>query len=95
MDTPLIILSLVSVGLVVIAMYLALKNRMTRIEQKLSLLIRHHGLDEAAGSGLSERVKQLARDPLRKLDAVRVYREETGSSLAEAKQAVETYINSL
>jgi ribosomal protein L7/L12 len=43
---------------------------------------------------LSARVQQLADDPAGKIQAIKVYREETGASLAEAKKAVEEYINS-
>jgi hypothetical protein len=42
----------------------------------------------------SERVMQLASDPARKIEAIKVYREETGAGLAEAKEAVEAFINS-
>jgi ribosomal protein L7/L12 len=42
---------------------------------------------------LSERVKQLAGDPARKIEAVKAYREETGAGLAEAKEAVESFLD--
>ena len=42
---------------------------------------------------LSDRVKLLASDPVRKIDAIKVYREETGAGLAEAKEAIEAHIN--
>jgi hypothetical protein len=44
---------------------------------------------------LSEKVKSLARDPNRKIEAIKVYREETGAGLAEAKEAVEDYVRQL
>ncbi|MBI1918362.1 MAG: ankyrin repeat domain-containing protein [Planctomycetes bacterium] len=47
------------------------------------------------GPPLSDRVKEIARDRYRKIEAIKVYREETGAGLAEAKEAVEAYINSL
>jgi hypothetical protein len=47
------------------------------------------------GAPLSERVKELARGPDHKLEAIRVYREETGAGLAEAKTAIEGYLDSL
>jgi hypothetical protein len=51
-----------------------------------------------SGSGrraaLSERVKEIASDPSRKLEAIQAYREETGASLADAKEAVEAFIDS-
>ena len=40
----------------------------------------------------SDRVKEIARDPARKIEAIKVYREETGASLADAKAAVEAFI---
>jgi ribosomal protein L7/L12 len=42
----------------------------------------------------SDRVKQLASDSSRKIEAIKVYREETGAGLAEAKEAVEAHIRS-
>jgi ribosomal protein L7/L12 len=44
---------------------------------------------------LSARVKQLAIDPNNKIEAIKVYREETGASLAEAKEVVEAFINNV
>jgi hypothetical protein len=44
---------------------------------------------------LSDRVKELARDPTRKIEAIALYREETGAGLAEAKESVEAYVRSL
>jgi len=45
-------------------------------------------------AALSDRVKELAGDPSRKIEAIQAYREETGASLADAKAAVETFISS-
>ena len=39
--------------------------------------------------------KELARDPSGKIEAIKVYREDTGVGLAEAKEAVERFIASL
>jgi hypothetical protein len=41
---------------------------------------------------LSARVKQLALDPSQYFEAVKAYREETGTDLARAKQAVDQYL---
>jgi hypothetical protein len=68
--------------------------RIGRIERKLNLLIRHSGIDPLQGLPVSERVKEIASDPARKIEAIKVYRQETGASLKEAKDAVEAYINS-
>jgi len=43
-------------------------------------------------SRLSERVKQMALDPDRKIEAIKLYREETNASLKEAKEAVEDFL---
>ena len=47
-----------------------------------------------AKATLSDCVKQLASDPSKKIEAIKTYREETGAGLAEAKEAVEAFINS-
>jgi hypothetical protein len=39
----------------------------------------------------SPELRQLARDPKRKIDAIKLYREKTGVGLAEAKRAVEAF----
>jgi hypothetical protein len=43
---------------------------------------------------LSDRVKELASDPTKKIEAIKVHREETGASLAQAKQAVDAFTTS-
>lgn len=67
---------------------------LARVDRKLNLLLKHLNItfDESA---LSDRVKELARDPARKIEAIKAYREETGAGLAEAKQAIEAFIDSL
>ena len=70
-----------------------MQSRLERSERKLNALLRHLNI-ESTGQPLSERVKELALDPSRKVQAIKVYREETGASLAEAKAAVEDFIHS-
>jgi ribosomal protein L7/L12 len=41
---------------------------------------------------LSQQVKDIARDPHRKIAAIKAYREETGLGLREAKDAVEAFL---
>jgi ribosomal protein L7/L12 len=53
------------------------------------------GRSGRAAAPLSDRVKDIARDPSRKIEAIQAHREETGAGLAEAKDAVESYINGL
>jgi hypothetical protein len=85
-----------SLGLLLVAFWMIAKTSasVARVERKLNALLRHHGVDPTQGLPLSERVKQLADDPSRKIEAIRVYREETGAGLAGAKEAVEAYIHS-
>ncbi len=80
--------------LLALASWLDTKARVSRIERNLNALLRHHGVDPTQGLPLSDRVKQLASDSARKIEAIKVYREETGAGLAEAKEAVEAYIHS-
>jgi hypothetical protein len=79
--------SLAAISLAVI-LYSNITQRMSRIEGKLNALLSHHGVDVTHGPPLSDRVKQLAATQERKIEAIKVYREETGASLAEAKDAV-------
>jgi hypothetical protein len=69
-------------------------GRLRRIEAKLDRILNHLGLsakDGSAGGGLSAGAKALA-DEGRKLDAIKLHRQETGAGLAEAKQAVDEYL---
>jgi ribosomal protein L7/L12 len=68
------------------------RDRLARVEQKLDLLLTHAGLDymataKAAWQALAD------EGPTSKIAAIRVYREYTGAGLAEAKRAIEDYID--
>jgi hypothetical protein len=80
--------------LIAISYYADTRARIARIERKLNLLIRHSGIDPLQGLPVSDRVKEIASDPARKIEAIKVYSEETGAGLKEAKDAVEAFINS-
>jgi ribosomal protein L7/L12 len=87
--------ALVFVGAIVAAITISrMESKLERAERKLNAVLRHFGIDPAQSLPLSDRVKELARDPARKIEAIKLYREETGAGLAEAKKAVETFINS-
>ncbi len=68
--------------------------RLRRIERKLDLIIDHLGIcyDDAAQNGLPNEVRSLADDG-RKIAAIKVHRQLLGSSLVEAKRAVEDYLS--
>jgi len=63
-----------------------------RIERKLDALLKHQGVSLPPLGSMSEEVKQLARDPSRKIEAIKLHREQTGLGLAEAKSDVEDFI---
>lgn len=42
---------------------------------------------------LSDRVQQLANDPSTKIEAIKAYMDETSASLAEAKGAIDEFLN--
>jgi hypothetical protein len=72
------------------------RTRLARLEQKLNLILQHLGIsytELAGGAALSAEVQQLAGDPARKIEAIKLHREQTGASLREAKDAVEAFIN--
>jgi|GEM_PF-1764583 len=72
-----------------------IRRDLARVDRKLSLLLKEMNISFEEAGGLSDRVKELARDPSRKIEAIKAYREETGAGLAEAKQTVEAFIDSL
>ena len=73
----------------------SIRRDVARLDRKLNLLLKQMNIPSEAAFGPSERVKELARDPSRKIEAIKVYREETGAGLAEAKEAVEAWMSSL
>jgi ribosomal protein L7/L12 len=73
------------------------RARLMRLEAKLDLILKHLGVtyvEETSPGGLSAAVQELARHPHCKIQAIKLYREETGAGLKEAKDAVEAYIAS-
>lgn len=63
--------------------------RLDRIERKLDLIMQHLGIADAQNDAVLAEVVDLARDPRKKIEAIKRYRELTGAGLAEAKTAVE------
>jgi ribosomal protein L7/L12 len=67
------------------------ERRLAALERNLGALLRHLNVDPTAAAGPpSDRVKALAADPKRKIDAIRLYRRETGADLRQAKAMVES-----
>ncbi len=61
-----------------------------RLERKLDALLKHQGVP--LPPIVSEEVQRIARDPARKIEAIRLHREQTGLGLAEAKADVEEFL---
>jgi ribosomal protein L7/L12 len=71
-------------------------GRLARVERKLDLLLRHMQVevpDPTTPAGLSDEVRRLA-DAGRKIEAIKLHREQTGVGLRAAKDAVEAYRSS-
>jgi ribosomal protein L7/L12 len=52
--------------------------------------LRHFNIDPSYFAPPSEQVKLLAADPARRIEAMRLYRQETGADLKAAKALVDT-----
>ncbi|MFD8545766.1 ribosomal protein L7/L12 [Streptomyces sp. NPDC059649] len=65
----------------------SLERRLARLEHKVDLLLTHAGIEEPPHPRLAEIDELLAQG--KKIQAIKLHRELTGSGLAEAKEAVE------
>ena len=68
--------------------------RLSRLERKVDAILGHLNIefaDPTSPEGLSRDVQLLADDPNKKIEAIRLHREETGLGLKDAKLAVEAY----
>jgi ribosomal protein L7/L12 len=76
---------------------LELMARVGALEHQLAHLYRHLGIEmppaPAPGEDISETVQQLVRDG-NLIGAIKQYRSETGTSLADAKERIETLASS-
>ncbi len=60
-----------------------------RLERKIDALLAHSGI--TLPCKLSSEVQRLASDPHRRIAAIKLHREQTGLSLAEAKADVDDF----
>lgn len=67
----------------------SLDRRLRGLERSVSALLRHFNIDPTAVAPPSDEVKRLAADPARTIDAIRLYRQETGADLKVAKAIVD------
>lgn len=73
------------------------RAQLARLERKVDLILNELGIayvEPAPACPLSPEVQDLARDPARKIAAIKLHREQTGVGLKEAKDAVEAFIDS-
>jgi len=61
--------------------------RLSRLERKVDLILSHLGLDP--NQGVNEKIVELMKAG-QKIQAIRLYREQTGVGLKEAKDYVES-----
>ena len=95
----LLLLALLLVGVVVFALFIIVQRldlilrQLLFLQRQADLALTHLGIQPPPEhSPLSERVKELAANPARKIEAIKVYREETGAGLKDAKDAVEKWM---
>ncbi len=65
--------------------------QLRRIERKLDAIIENLGIEVASPDAGFEDVRRLAESG-RKIDAIKLYRQRTGTGLFDAKQAVEDMV---
>ena len=66
------------------------RDRIKRIEDKLDLILTELNIDYVPPT--KPDWQELADDPSQKIAAIRAYREQHGVGLADAKKAVEDYV---
>jgi hypothetical protein len=67
----------------------SLERRLQGMERNVSALLRHFNIDPTAVSPPSNQVKLLAADRARRIEAIRLYRQESGADLRTAKATVD------
>ena len=72
-----------------------IERKLDGIERKLDALMKHQGVTLPPLASMSGEVQQMARDPARKIAAIKLHREQTGLGLAGAKDAVEDFIRTI
>jgi hypothetical protein len=82
------------IGMAILLAVIRLERRVQTMEYKLLALLRHFELAPPLARVPSDRVKQIAADPHKKIEAIRAFREETGLGLKEAKAVIEEVIAS-
>ena len=67
-------------------------RRLRQVERKLNVIMQKLGLDPNAFVEPSAEVVALSTDPARKIEAIRLYRAQTGAGLSEANLVISRLI---
>lgn len=67
----------------------SLDRRLRSVERNVAALLRHFNIDPLAVAPPSDEVKLLAADRARRIEAIRLYRQETGADLRAAKATID------
>ncbi len=69
-----------------------LGRRLRNIEHSISAILRHFNIDPTVVTPPSDRVKELAADPARRIEAMRLYRQESRADLRVAKATIDALV---
>ncbi|MFG6412521.1 hypothetical protein ACG02S_01265 [Roseateles sp. DC23W] len=81
------LLALVVMGFIVLNAVLRVERRVSQLQAQQAELIRHLGL--VPDTEPSFEVRALARDPKRRIEAIKLYRRQSGAELRDARQVVD------
>ena len=68
---------------------LRIQERLRVQEAKLDALLKHLGIIDDSLAEPSDQIKEMAKDPRRRIEAIKAYRIQTGAGLKEAKEVIE------
>jgi ribosomal protein L7/L12 len=88
MDRYITLLIIIAIALGM-TLFRYINKRLKRMETKLTAILNHLGVEQDILPEPSEKVKDLAKVPNSKIEAVRVYRRQTGIGLKKAVVVVE------
>lgn len=78
-------------GVVVLGFWflIRMQSTLTSLNARLNMLLKHHGIEPTQTANQNQQVRELLLAG-KKIEAIKLYRELTGATLAEAKAAVES-----
>jgi ribosomal protein L7/L12 len=79
------LLSLILIGVAILATLGTISQRLAAIHAQQQALLLHLGI---ADGEPSDEVREMARDPKRRIEAIRLHRKQTGQGLKDAVEAI-------